>query len=77
MEKSYIKDYILNLLENTYTDDLERLKAVMYGLEDVLNRTQYNPETTKERRQYNRLTTAYLIIKEIVLEQDEAQTLPF
>ena len=77
MEESYIKDYILNLLENTYTDDLERLKAIMYGLENILNDTQYNAENDNEKKQYNQLTTAYLIIKDVVKEQDDAQTLPF
>lgn len=77
MEESYIKDYILNLLENTYINDLERLKAIMYGLEDILNRTQYNAETDDEKRNHNRLTTAYLIIQEIVKKEDDAQQLPF
>ena len=29
----YIRDYQVKLLENTYSDDLERLKAITYGLE--------------------------------------------
>lgn len=66
MEKSYIKDYIINLLENTYNDDLERLHAVYYGLEYILNDLQYNQETNEDIYNYNKLTTCLITIKEIL-----------
>lgn len=66
MKKSYIKDYIINLLENTYNDDLEKLYAIYYGLEYILNDLQYNQETNKDIYNYNRLTTCSITIKEIL-----------
>lgn len=66
MEKSYIKDYIINLLENTYNDDLERLRAIYYGLEYILNDLQYNQETNEDIYNYNKLTTCSITIKEIL-----------
>lgn len=66
MKKSYIKDYIINLLENTYNDDLEKLYAIYYGLEYILNDLQYNQETNEDIYNYNRLTTCSITIKEIL-----------
>ena len=44
MENSYIRDYICNLLENTYNDDLERLKVVAKRL----NKQGCDVEITQE-----------------------------
>lgn len=77
MEESYIKDYQINLLENTYSDDLERLKAINYGLDYILNNLQYNLETSEDTKKYNSLTTCYLTIKEIIESEEERQTIPF
>lgn len=73
----YIKDYQINLLENIYSDDLERLKAITYGLEYILNGMEYNLETNEDKKDYNTLTTCLLSLKEIVKERDDAETLPF
>lgn len=77
MEESYIKDYQINLLENTYSNDLERLKAINYGLDYILNNLQYNLETSEDTKKYNSLTTCYLTIKEIIESEEERQTIPF
>lgn len=77
MSDSYIRDYQINLLENTYNDDLERLKAITYGLEYILNGMEYNLETDEDKKDYNTLTTCLLNLKKIVKERDEAETLPF
>lgn len=77
MEESYIKDYQVNLLENTYSDDFERLKAINYGLDYILNNLQYNLETAEETKKYNSLTSCFLTIKEIIESEEERQTIPF
>lgn len=77
MLDSYIRDYQINLLENTYNDDLERLKAITYGLEYILNGIENNLETSEDKKDYNTLTTCLLSLKEIVKERDDAETLPF
>ena len=77
MEESYIKDYQINLLENTYSNDLERLKAINYGLDYILNNLQYNLETAEEIKKYNSLTSCFLTIKEIIESEEERQTIPF
>ena len=77
MLDSYIRDYQTNLLENIYSDDLERLKAITYGLEYILNGMECNLETNDDKKDYNTLTTCLLNLKEIVKERDDAETLPF
>ena len=77
MGESYIRDYMLNLLENTYSDDLERLKALYYGLESVVNSLQYNLETNEEKYNYNRIVTCIITLKKIIDEEDKKQTIPF
>ena len=71
MENSYIRDYICNLLEDTYNDDLERLKAIFYGLDYILNNIQYNLENDNDIYNYNKLTTCYIVIKEIIQENEK------
>ena len=71
MEESYIRDYMVNLLENTYNDDLERLKGLCYGLDYILNGMEYNLESYKDTYNYNKLTTCLLLIKEIIKESEE------
>lgn len=77
MLESYIKDYQINLLENIYNDDLERLKAITYGLEHVLNSIENNTETENDVYTINRITTCLITLKEIVKEYDEKESLPF
>jgi len=71
MLDSYIRDYEINLLENTFNDDLERLKALCYGLDYVLSNLENNIENNDERYNYNRLTTCYITMKEIIEESDK------
>ena len=71
MENSYIRDYICNLLEDTYNDDLERLKALFYALDYILNNVQYNRETNNDIYNYNKLTTCYIVIKEIIQDSEK------
>lgn len=61
----------------TINDDLERLKALSYGLDDLLNRLSNNLETDEDISKYNKLTTCYLIINEIIKEEDEKNTIPY
>lgn len=77
MLESYIKDYQINLLENVYHDDLERLKAITYGLEHVLNSIENNTETENDTYTINKITTCLITLKEIVKEYDEKESLPF
>lgn len=71
MENSYIRDYQCKLLEDTYNDDLERLKAIFYGLDYILNNIQYNLENDNDIYNYNKLTTCYIVIKEIIQESEK------
>ncbi len=71
MLDSYIRDYQVNLLENTFNDDLERLIALCYGLEYLLNNLENNIESDSDRYNYNRLTTCYITMKEIIKESDK------
>ena len=71
MENSYIRDYMNSLLENTYNDDLERLKALFYGLDYILNNIQYNLENANDIYNYNKLTTCYITIKEIIQDSEK------
>lgn len=77
MEESYIRDYQIKLLEDTYSDDLERLKAITYGLDYILNGLQHNLETNDDKYIYNQLTTCYITLDKIIKEEDKKQTLPF
>ena len=77
MLDSYIRYYQVKLLEDTYSDDLERLKAITYGLEYILDGMEYNLETNEDKKHYNTLTTCLLNLKEIVKERDEKEQLPF
>lgn len=70
MNESYIRDYAINLLENTYDDDLERLKAISYGLDYILNGMEYNLENNNDKRNYNKLVTCLLTIEEIIKEEE-------
>jgi hypothetical protein len=70
MENSYIRDYMCNLLEDTYNNDLERLKALFYGLDYILNNIQYNLENNNDIYYYNKLTTCYIVIKELIQENE-------
>ena len=77
MLDSYIRYYQVKLLENTYSDDLERLKAITYGLEYILDGMEYNLETNEDEKNYNALTTCLMKLKKIVIERDEKEQLPF
>jgi len=69
MDNSYIRDYQVNLLECNFNDDLERLKAIAYGLDYILNGMEYELETADDQYKYNQLTTCYLKLKKIIEEE--------
>lgn len=77
MEESYIRDYQVKLLEDVYNDDLERLKALYYGLDHILNSIQNNIETDTDTKNYNTLTTCFLSIGDIIKQETEKETIPF
>ena len=77
MEESYIRDYQIELLEKVYNDDLERLKAIYYGLDYLLYGMECNIETSEDTYNYNRLTTCLLTMQKIIEEEDKKQTIPF
>lgn len=77
MEESYIRDYQVNLLENTYSNDLERLKAISYGIEYILCNMENNIETNKDKSIYNKLTTCLLTINEMIKEEDTKNNIAF
>lgn len=66
MTNDYIKDYILNLLDSTFSNDLERLKAIYYGLDDIISSLTLNAETSEDKKALNTLTTCLLSINEII-----------
>lgn len=70
MLESYIRDYQVNLLDNTFSDDLERLKAIAYGLEHIIDSTEPNIETYSDRHNHNKLITALITLKEIIKENE-------
>lgn len=76
MLDSYIRDYQIKLLDNVYSDDLERLKGLCYGLEYVINSIEQNIETTEDQYKYNRLVTSLITIKEIIKEEEEKNSIP-
>lgn len=76
MGESYIRYYIINLLDNTYTDSLERLKAISYGIESILEEIEENIETNNDKNNYNKLTTCLITINKIVEEEDNNNTIP-
>lgn len=76
MNETYIRDYIVNFLDNTYDGDLEGLKAIAYGLEHILNNLEYKQENGNDIKNYNSLTTCYLKIKEIIKEYDYKNSIP-
>lgn len=76
MSESYIKDYQIKLFEDIYTNDLERLKAINYGLDYILNNIQFNLETPKDKKNYNTLTTCFLKISDIIKEEDNNNNIP-
>ena len=71
MENSYIRDYMNNLLENTYNDNLERLKSLFYGLDYILNNMQNDLNNKNDIYNYNKLTTCYITIKEIIQDSEK------
>lgn len=77
MDEYYIEHYITNLLENTYNDDLERLKAIVYGLDSIANSIEQNIETSEERYNYNKIITCIITLKKIVETENNKQILPF
>lgn len=76
MEESYIKDYEINLLENVFDNDIERLKAIKYGLEYILENIEHNIDTDNDKYKYNQLTTCLITINKIVEEEDYNNTIP-
>lgn len=70
MNESFIRDYQVKLLEDVYNDDMERLKALSFGLEYVLQSIEQEQETDKDIYTYNRLTTCLITIKEIIKEYE-------
>lgn len=76
MLDSYIRDYQIKLLDDIYNDDLERLKAIAYGLEHIIDSTEPNIETYQDRYNHNKLITALVTIKEIIKEEEEKNSIP-
>lgn len=76
MENSYIKDYIENLFENVFENDFERLKALYFGIDYILNNLQYNIETAEEKNNYNKITTCFLKLQEIIKNEEEKNEIP-
>ena len=76
MLDSYIRDYQIKLLDDIYNDDLERLKAIAYGLEHIIDSIEQNIENSKDRYNYNRLVTSLITIKEIIKEEEEKNSIP-
>lgn len=75
MLESYIRDYQVNLLDNTFSDDLERLKAIAYGLEHIIDSTEPNIETYSDRYNHNKLITALITLKKIIKEEESKNSI--
>lgn len=73
IEDSYIKDYILKLFENVYSNDLEKLKAIYYGLVDILDSIQFNLETEEDTENYKQLSEALDIIYSVIKKEEQKE----
>lgn len=66
IKDSYIRDCILNLFETTYSNDFEKLKAIYYGLADVLDSLVYLMETEQDTQNIIKLTNSLKIIYDVL-----------
>ncbi len=72
MDEFYKKD-IINLLENNYINDLERLKTINSGIDYILNNIKYNIQTEKDQKNYNKITSCFLTINKIIKEEEKKE----
>ena len=66
VEDSYIKDYIINLLENTFNDDYDRLKALKFGIEYILENIKNVIENEFDEENFDKLAYSLKLINEVV-----------
>lgn len=66
MEDSYIKDYIINLLENTFNDDYDRLKALKFGIEYILENIKNEIENEFDEENFDKLACSLKLINEVI-----------
>ena len=66
MENSYIKDFIINLLDSAFDNDLERIKTIYYGLDYIISNLTLNAETNEDKKTLKTLNTCLLSINEII-----------
>jgi hypothetical protein len=72
MRDFYINEQIRGVMEYNYDNDLERLKAIHYALDYVLNNIEYNQETNDDIKTFNTLTTIDLQLSEIISNSEGA-----
>lgn len=72
MRDYYISEQIRGIMEYNYDNDLERLKAIHYALDYVLNNIEYNQETNEDTKIFNTLTTIDLQLNEIIKDNEGA-----
>lgn len=49
---------------------MEELKAISYGISNLLESIEQNIETNNDKSNYNKLTTCLLTINEIIKEEE-------
>lgn len=66
MYEEAIKDYVYNFLENTFNDDVDKLKAMYYGLNDILGNIALNVDSDEDQKYFNKLNTSIKKIKDVI-----------
>jgi hypothetical protein len=72
MRDYYISEQIRGFMDYNFDNDLERLKAIHYALDYVLNNIEYNQETIDDVKVFNTLTTIDLQLSDIIKDNEGA-----
>lgn len=72
MRDYYISEQIREFMEDNFGNDMERLKAINYALDYVLNNIEYNQVTNEDTKVFNTLTTIDLQLSEIIKDNEGA-----
>ena len=72
MRDYYISEQIRSFMDYNFDNDLERLKAIHYALDYVLNNIEYSQETNEDTKVFNTLTTIDLQLSEIIKDNEGA-----
>lgn len=57
-----------NFLENTFSNDIEKMKSIVFGLENILTSIFLNLETNDDFKNYEKLIQCQCTLKKIINE---------